>query len=134
MKNSQENTCAGVSFLIKLQVRPAILLKKRLWHGCFPVNFAKFLRKPLLTEHLQRLLLIPEDETEFYENTYSKTFWKLWEQLTIQTTLRVIFIIEILKSLYNFLPMIIIFFEINEYHQTLCIAKEKIWSLHFLFP
>ena len=25
-------------------LRPAILLKKRLWHRCFPVNFAKFLR------------------------------------------------------------------------------------------
>ena len=24
--------------------RPATLLKKRLWHKCFPVNFAKFLR------------------------------------------------------------------------------------------
>ena len=31
-------------FLIKLQVRPATLLKKRLWHKCFPVNFVKFLR------------------------------------------------------------------------------------------
>ena len=35
------NTCARVSFLIKLQA-----LKKRLWHRCFPVNFAKFLRTP----------------------------------------------------------------------------------------
>ena len=28
--------------------RPATLLKKRLWHGCFSVNFAKFLRAPIL--------------------------------------------------------------------------------------
>ena len=28
------------------------LLKKRLWHRCFPVNFAKFLRVPFFTEHL----------------------------------------------------------------------------------
>ena len=28
-QNSQENTCARVSFLIKLQARPATLLKKR---------------------------------------------------------------------------------------------------------
>ena len=27
-------------------IRPATLLKKRLWHRCFPVNFAKFLRTP----------------------------------------------------------------------------------------
>ena len=42
-QNSQENTCAKDSFLIKLQAAPATLLKKRFWHRCFPVNFAKFL-------------------------------------------------------------------------------------------
>ena len=36
---------------------PATLLKKRLWHRCFPVNFAKFLRTPFFTEHLWWLLL-----------------------------------------------------------------------------
>ena len=40
-QNSLEDTCATVSFLIKL-------LKKRLWHACFPVNFAKFLRTSFL--------------------------------------------------------------------------------------
>ena len=39
-QNSQENTCA--------RVRPATLLKKRLWHRCFPVNFAKVLRTSFL--------------------------------------------------------------------------------------
>ena len=29
-------------------LRPATLSKKRLWHKCFPVNFAKFLRTPFL--------------------------------------------------------------------------------------
>ena len=45
--NSLENTWVRVSFLIKLQawgLRPATLLKKRLWHRCFPVNFVNFLR------------------------------------------------------------------------------------------
>ena len=41
-QNSQENTCARVSFF-------ATLLKKRLWHRCFPVNFAKFLRRSFFT-------------------------------------------------------------------------------------
>ena len=27
-----------------LEFRPATLLKKRLWHRCFPVNFVKFIR------------------------------------------------------------------------------------------
>ena len=35
----------------------ATLLKKRLWHRCFPLNFMKFLRTPFLTEHLRWLLL-----------------------------------------------------------------------------
>ena len=30
-------------------------IKKRLWHRCFSVNFAKFLRTPFLTEHLRWL-------------------------------------------------------------------------------
>ena len=31
-----------------LCLRPATLSKKRLWHRCIPVNFAKFLRTPLV--------------------------------------------------------------------------------------
>ena len=60
-QNSQGNTCARVSFLIKLQAPPATLLKKRLWHRCFPVNFVKFIRTPFFTEHLWWL-------RQFWEN------------------------------------------------------------------
>ena len=49
-QNSQENTFARVSFLLKLLKK---LLKKRLWHRCFPVNFAKFWRISFLIEHLR---------------------------------------------------------------------------------
>ena len=38
-------------------LRPATLFKKRLWHRCFLVNLAKFLRTPFLIEHLWWLLL-----------------------------------------------------------------------------
>ena len=44
--------------LLVADLRPATLLKKRRWHRCFPMNFAKFLRTPFLTEHLWWLLLI----------------------------------------------------------------------------
>ena len=60
LENSQENTCARVSFLIKLQaniIRPASLLKKSIWHRCFSVNFPKFLRTPFLREQLWWRLL-----------------------------------------------------------------------------
>ena len=52
-QNSQENTCARISFLNKAAgLRPATLLKRRLLHRCFPVNCVKFLRTFFLTEHL----------------------------------------------------------------------------------
>ena len=39
------------------KVGPATLLKKRLWHRCVPVNFAKFLRTPFLKKTSGQLLL-----------------------------------------------------------------------------
>ena len=57
-RNSQENTCARVSFNKYAGLRPATLLKNRLWHRCFPVKFAKFLRTPFIIEHLWWLLLL----------------------------------------------------------------------------
>ena len=51
-QNSQENTCATVSFL-----------KKRLWQRYFPVNFEKFVRTHFLTEHLRWLLLAFQNES-----------------------------------------------------------------------
>ena len=34
-------------------LQPVILLKKKLRHMCFPVNFTKFLERPFFTEHLR---------------------------------------------------------------------------------
>ena len=69
-QNSQENACTRVSFLIKLQASPT-LLKKSLWYRCFPVNFAKFLRTPFLTEHLQWLLLFFKNNLEHLSIKFS---------------------------------------------------------------
>ena len=44
LQNSQENTCPRVSFSIKS--KPTTILKKRLWHQCFPENFVKLSRTP----------------------------------------------------------------------------------------
>ena len=43
--------------------RPATLLKKRLWHRCFPWNFAKFLSTSFLQNPSGRLLLQKEDSS-----------------------------------------------------------------------
>ena len=69
-ENSQENTCARASFLVKLQawgLRPATLLKKRLLHRCFPVNFVKF----LITPFLYRTPLVAASE-------YQKVMYCFW--------------------------------------------------------
>ena len=39
-------------------LRPTTLLKKKLLHRFFPVNFSNFLRTPFVTEHFRWLLLI----------------------------------------------------------------------------
>ena len=42
-KFTVKNLYQGLFFNKVAGLRPAILLKKRLWHRCFPVNFVKFL-------------------------------------------------------------------------------------------
>ena len=49
--------CQSLFFNKVAGLRPATLLKKRLWHRCLPVNFGKFLRTPFLIEQLWWLLL-----------------------------------------------------------------------------
>ena len=52
---------------------PATLLKKRLWHRCFLVNFVKFVATLFFIEHLWWLLLVfrycyTERETDLEES------------------------------------------------------------------
>ena len=56
-KFTEKHLCQSLFCNKVASLRPATLLKKRLWHRCFPVNFAKFLRTPFLTELLRWLLL-----------------------------------------------------------------------------
>ena len=56
-KFTGRHLCQSLFFNQVAGLRPATLLKKRLWHRCFPVNFTKFLRTPILTEHLCWLIL-----------------------------------------------------------------------------
>ena len=70
--NSQDNTCARDSFLIKLQARLATLLKKSLWYRYFPVNFAKFLRTPFSQNTSGRLLLFIRVMAAIFQLSLSK--------------------------------------------------------------
>ena len=52
-----KHLCQSLFFKTVASLRPAALLKMRLWHRCFPVNLAKFLRTAFLAEHLRWLPL-----------------------------------------------------------------------------
>ena len=56
-KFAEKDLCESLFFNKVGNLRPATLLKKRLWYRCFPVNFVKFLRTPFIMEHLWWLLL-----------------------------------------------------------------------------
>ena len=55
-KFTGKHLCQSLFFNKVADLRPATLLKKRLWHRCFPVNFVKFLRTPFLQNTSERLL------------------------------------------------------------------------------
>ena len=82
--NLKKNTCARVSLIIKLQTSDLQVIKKSLWHRCFTVNVAKFLRKHFVTEHLWWLLLFLLSNTSRYNtlrgidsfHCSSATIWK----------------------------------------------------------
>ena len=58
LQNHQKITCGRVSLNKVANLKPATLLKKRLWHRPFHVNFVKYLRTPFFAEHLWWLLLL----------------------------------------------------------------------------
>ena len=72
-QNSPENTCARVSFFIKLQAS-SIFIKKETLVRCFPVNFAKFFRTPTLQNTSGRLhsLFFCSLHTHFKISIYSQ--------------------------------------------------------------
>ena len=56
-KFTGKHRCQSLFFNKVAGLRPENLLKKRLWHRCFPVNFMKSLRTPFFREYLWWLLL-----------------------------------------------------------------------------
>ena len=85
-KFTGEHLCQRL-FLNKVAgLRPAILIKKRLWHRCFPVNFAKFLkttsfdRTPSVTTSDYKRVSSMMEYIEFhtYFITYFVTMLSFW--------------------------------------------------------
>ena len=57
VKVTGKHLCQSFLFNKVVGLKPATLLKMRIWHSCFPVNFANILRTPFFIEHLWWLLL-----------------------------------------------------------------------------
>ena len=57
-KFTGKRLCQSLLFNKVTGLRAATLLKKRLWHRCFPVNIAKSLRTPFSQNTSGRLLLL----------------------------------------------------------------------------
>ena len=64
-----KHLCQSLIFNKVAGLRLATLLKMRLWHRCFPVNFVKFRRTPFFIEHLRWLLLRVLFSCEFFQPT-----------------------------------------------------------------
>ena len=64
-KFTGKHLCQSLFFNKIAGLRPATLFKKRLWHKCFPVNFARFLRSTFFTEHLQTTAFIIRHQEAF---------------------------------------------------------------------
>ena len=83
-KFTGKHVCQSLFFNKVVGLRPGTLLKKRLWHRCFPVNFVEFLRipfrAPFLTEHLWWL---------FYNNTsYFCAYYPVWNIMTVKAYMK----------------------------------------------
>ena len=69
-----KHLCQSLFFDKVAGLKSVTLLKKRLWHRCFPVNFAKFVRTPFFIEHLRWLLLKIADNKNVEESDEMLTF------------------------------------------------------------
>ena len=75
------NLCQSLLFNKVAALRPVALLKRRLWHRSFPVNFVKFLRTPGFTEHLRWLLLSSPASCKMISEI--PILWKNWDRFYI---------------------------------------------------
>ena len=91
-QNSQENTCARVYFLIKLQSPAPATLLQRGSNVDASVNFAKLLRTPFSTEHL------------FLQNTFNGCFSKFYVFFVITLNFCKKGILNICKIIFEQFP------------------------------
>ena len=112
VKFTGKHQCQGLFFIKVADLRPATLSKKRLWHSCFPVNLATFLRTPFLTEHLRWLLLHMNNKGAIIQNTDTLAVWEYlhepqnliflqWKQKLAEISFSLFFKVKVYSILNN---------------------------------
>ena len=78
-KFTGKHQCQSLFFNKLAGLRPATLLKRRLWHRCFPMNFSKFLTTPFLQNTSERLLLSKQNISQAVpqKGFVKKLLWKV---------------------------------------------------------
>ena len=103
-KFTGKHLCQSLFFNKIAGLRPAMLLKKRLWLRCFPVNFAKFLRTPYLQNISGGCICLPATprgihiECSLYQILNSQTFLKCYKvrKYYVQNCLRIFLLLSTL--------------------------------------
>ena len=70
-KFTGKHLCQSLFFNKVAGLRPATLLKKKLWYRCLPVNFVKLLRIPFLQNTSGRLLMCFERAQIFHNSHFT---------------------------------------------------------------
>ena len=130
-QNSQENTCARVTFLVNCR-RPATLLKKKLWNRCFPVNFPKFLGTLFLQNNSGRLLLKRKNtgwlcyflydkrsSIDLEINLQAKSFWGFLASS------------KFVLNQIMFISQLIAMFQTSSIYEGIHLIEKAYWSHHF---
>ena len=102
-KFTGKHLCQSLFFNKVAGLRPTNLLKKRPWHRCFSLYFAKSLRTPFLTEQLRWLLLKLIWVHNLVENKAVSTCYIRWVEINVQVKMTWWFTMQIIggSSLVN---------------------------------
>ena len=99
----EKHLCQSLFFDKIAGLSPATLLKRRLWHSCFPVNFVKFLRTHFFTEHLWSRLIV-------YNVVYNHVFYNINHYTKLNTLSWLLIVINGKKTLSKFATYSLILF------------------------
>ena len=108
-KFTGKHVCQDLFFNKAASLCPTTLLKNILWHRCFPLNFAKFLR------------------TLFLQNTSSGCFWYVFIFYQKNLMSYLLSVITVSPNYYNWREIL------NPLLHTVCFNAQTILSIKFIW-